>query len=514
MTLLIGIDLGTAGCKAAVYDESGVPPLKSRRGAVLRSEAHLDLGRPITLSSTMIEQDPEVWWDALCRTIDLALDAAEAGRREGMGLRSRVSAIAVSSQGISFVCLDEKGRPLGNAISWLDNRAAAECKTIQARYDDAALFAITGKRAAPFYLLPKLLWLREHRPDTWARTRSVLMGHDYLVHRLCGARITDHSMAGGTLLYDLRALNWSAALLSAFEIPRTWLPELRWSGTAVGPLLPEVARALGLSPDVVIVTGGQDQKCAALGAGIRDGVATLSLGTASAIVEGMDAPLTDPKMRIPTFTFVQRGRWVLEGVIATGAGSLRWHRDTLAPGTSYSTLDGEATAIPRGAEGVRFYPHLSGATSPHWQPEARAAFQGLSLASTRAHMTRALLEGVAYEMRTNLEITQTLAGPVKEAIVFGGGAKSALWRAIIGDVLNLPLAWSPNVETASLGAAMLAGVGCGLFATLDSARDQMLPLTQRREPDSRAAAEYEGLYADYRAGEARLLRKDHWPGLP
>jgi xylulokinase len=129
-------------------------------------------------------------------------------------------------------------------------------------------------------------------------------------------------------------------------------------------------------------------------------------------------------------------------------------------------------------------------------------------------MTRALLEGVAYEMRTNLAITQTLAGPVKEAIVFGGGAKSALWRAIIGDVLNLPLAWSPDVETASLGAAMLAGVGCGLFATLDSARDQMLPVTQRREPDSRAAAEYEGLYADYRAGEARLLRKDHWPGLP
>jgi xylulokinase len=505
MTLLIGIDLGTTGCKAAVYDPSGA---RSLPGGVLRGEAYLEMGRPITLSSTMIEQDPQVWWDATCRAIDLALDAADAASRGGMKPRDRVSAIAVSSQGISFVCLDEAGSHLGNAISWLDNRADAECQTILERYDAAALFGITGKRAAPFYLLPKLLWLREHRPDTWIRTRSVLMGHDYLVHRLCGERITDHSMAGGTLLYDLQALDWSAALLDAFDIPRAWLPELRWSGTAVGSLSPQVARALGLSPDVVIVTGGQDQKCAALGAGIREGVATLSLGTASAIVEVMDAPLTDPQMRIPTFTFVQRGRWVLEGVIATGAGSLRWHRDTLAPGMGYSALDEEASVIPRGSEGVRFYPHLSGATSPHWQPEVRAAFEGLSLAHTRGHMTRALLEGVAYEMRTNLEITQALAGRVEEAIVFGGGAKSSLWRAIVGDVLNLPLAWTPNVETASLGAAMLAGVGCSRFATLDSARSQMLTTARRREPDPRAAAEYARLYADYLAGEARLLRKD------
>jgi xylulokinase len=244
MALLIGIDLGTTGCKAAVYDERGA----------LRGEGYLEYGL-IALSASMIEQDPEVWWRLTCRAIGMALDAAEVDPRH-------IAAIAVSSQGISFVCLDQAGRPLGNALSWLDCRATAECETILARFDAGTLFARTGKRAAPFYVLPKLLWLREHRPDLWARTCSVLMGHDYLVYRLSGARVTDHSMAGGTLLYDLHALDWSAELLDAFDIPRAWLPELRWSGTAVGPLLPDVARDVGLSPDVVVVTGGQDQKCA------------------------------------------------------------------------------------------------------------------------------------------------------------------------------------------------------------------------------------------------------------
>jgi len=490
MKMLLGIDLGTTGCKAAVYDEQGM----------LRGEGYVEYGL-ITLSPTMIEQDPEAWWGLTCRAIGLALDAAGTNRAD-------VAAVAVSSQGISFVCLDGLGRPLGNAINWLDGRATAECETILARYSAAPLFALTGKRAAPFYVLPKLMWMREHRPDVWASTRTVLMGHDYLVYRLSGARVTDHSMAGGTLLYDLHALDWSAALLDAFDIPRAWLPELCWSGTAVGGLLPEVASELGLSPDVVVVIGGQDQKCAALGAGLHDGVATLSLGTASAIVQIMDAPHTDPQMRIPTFTFVQPGRWVLEGVIATGAGSLRWHRDTIAPGVPYTVLDEEAARVPNGAGGVRFYPHLGGAGSPHWLPQARAAYEGLSLASERGHLTRAVLEGVAYEMRANLEITQTLAGRVNEAIVFGGGAKSPLWRAIIGDVLGLPVAWTPSVETASLGAAMLAGVGSGVFGTLDTARGRMVSVTQRREPDIRAAEEYTALYADYRAGEHRLLERE------
>ena len=487
MTLLIGLDLGTTGCKAAVYDETGR----------LLGGSYLEYGL-ITLSATEIEQDARAWWELTCRAIRTAIDAAGVDGHA-------VKGISVSSQGISFVCVDAAGEPLGNAINWLDTRAVAECDRILEKFDVAALFALTGKRASPAYTLPKLLWLAAHRPDTWAATRKVLMGHDYLVYRLCGETVTDHSMAGGTLLYDLHALDWSTALLDAFDLSPELLPTLRWPGTPLAYVRPEVAAELGLGADVVVATGGQDQKCAALGAGIRDGLATLSLGTATAIVQVMDAPRTDPERRVPTFAFLEPQRWVLEGVVGTGAGSLRWHRDVLAPGVSYQALDEEAAAVRRGADGVRFHPHLSGATSPYWRPHIHGAYENLSLATTRGHLTRAVLEGVAFQMRANLEVTQGIAGPVSDAIVFGGGAVSPLWREIISDVTALPVRWTPSVETACLGAAMLAGVGAGVFNSLDEARERMVQISARREPDPAAVSEYNDWYELYCEAGARLM---------
>ena len=485
--LLLGIDLGTTGCKAVVYGQDGT----------LLGESYLEYGL-ITLSPTMIEQDPKAWWDLTCQAIHLAVDAAHVDRLSVRGL-------AISSQGISFVLLDERGRLLCNAINWLDSRASEESAQILERYSAEDLFTITGKRAAPFYVLPKLLWLRRHRADLWRRTRKVLMGHDYLVYRLCGEYVTDHSMAGGTLLYDLQRLDWSTDLLSAFEIPMDVLPAIRWSGTQVGTLRPEVAESLGLRRDTVVSVGGQDQKCAALGAGIHDGTATLSLGTASAIVQVMDRPLIDPQMRVPTFTFVSPNRWVLEGVIGTGAGSLRWYRDTICPGVPYPELDEGARGVSRGADGVLFYPHLSGAGSPRWRSQARGTFHGLSLATTRAHLTRAVLEGVAYQIRENLTVTESLAGPVENAIVFGGGAKSGVWRGIIGDVINHPVAWTPTVETANLGASILAGLGCGIFSTFEEAREVTVGPLVYRSPDPEGARMYDELYEKYLLTEARLV---------
>jgi len=486
--LLLGIDLGTTGCKAVVYDHSGD----------LRGESYLEYGL-IALSPTMIEQDPQAWWDLTCQAINLALEAAHADR-------SAVRGLAVSSQGISFVLLDAQGRVLGNAINWLDSRAQEETAAILARYSEGELFAVTGKRTSPFYMLPKLLWVRRNWPDKWRRTRRVLMGHDYLVYRFCGEQVTDHSMAGGTLLYDLKTLDWCDGLLDAFQIPREILPTIRWSGTPVGTLRSEVAAELGLRPDTVVSVGGQDQKCAALGAGIQDGVATLSLGTATAVMQVMDRPLTDAQMRVPTFAFVVPNRWVLEGVISTGAGSLRWYRDTLCQRTPYASLDEEAAGTPRGSHGVLFYPHLSGAGSPHWKSPARATFHGMSLATNRAQLTRAVLEGVAYQIRENLAVTEQLAGPVQQAIVFGGGAKSALWRAIIGDVIDRPVAWARSVESANLAASMLAGVGCGLFPNLAEARAAMMGVLTRREPDPQGVRAYAELYARYVQVEAHLLQ--------
>jgi xylulokinase len=486
MTLLIGIDLGTTGCKAAVYDETG---------RVL-GESYLEYGL-ITLSATRVEQDPLAWWDLTLRAINLALEAAAADR-------GAVRGIAVSSQGISFVLLDEADRPLGNAINWLDGRATAECDDILAHYHAETLFALTGKRAAPFYILPKLLWIRRHEPEKWRAARRLLMGHDYLVYRLCGAHVTDHSLAGGALLYDLAGLNWSGELLDTFGIPRGLLPDVRWAGAPAGMLKPELADALGLCHEVVVAVGGQDQKCAALGAGIDDRTATVSLGTASAIEQLMASPATDQAMRIPAFTFLKPGRWVLEGVVGTAAVSMRWLRDILGA-DGYAGLDAAAAAVPCGSDGVRFYPHLSGAGSPHWNVEARGSFHGLNLATSRGDLVRAVMEGVAFQVRENLEVTQTLAGRAERVIIFGGGAKSALWRAILGDVLDRPLAWAEAVETAGLGAAMLAGAGCGLFSSVDEAQRRMLPPLAVRPPDPAGAAEYASACGAYRRLEDVLL---------
>ena len=487
MPLLLAIDLGTTGCRAAVYDENGQ----------CLGDSYREYGL-ITRSASEIEQDAEMWWQLTCIVVRAALERSGGDRRS-------VRALAVSSQGISFVLVDRAGRPLGNAISWLDTRAAAESASILARYSAERLFAITGKRASPAYVLPKLLWLRQHRPDQWSRAWRVLLSHDYLVYRACGECVTDHSLAGGTLLYDLHAANWSDELLAAFDVAPELLPGLRWAGTPVGTLRPAAAEELGLTPATIVVVGGQDQKCAALGAGVTAGVATVSLGTAAAIIQTMDAPRNDTLMRVPTFSFVQPDRWVLEGVIGTGAGSLRWLRDLLAGEADYDALVAAAAEVSPGADGLVFLPHLSGAGSPHWNDAARATFHGLSLATTRAHLTRAVLEGVAFQIRANLEVTQDLAGDVNQVIVFGGGARSALWNAIIGDVVNLPIATTPTVETAAVGAAMLAGVGSQVFATPADARRALVHVDPCRAPVAENATFYDAAYHNYRQIEERLL---------
>ena len=291
MALLLGIDLGTTGCKAAVYDDQGI----------CRGEGY-QAYELITLSGSEIEQDPHTWWQATCQAVRQALQAASIDHQA-------VRAVAVSSQGISLVLIDQAGRPLGNAISWLDTRAGDESVAILRHYPAEWLFAVTGKRASPAYVLPKLLWLRAHRPQWWRQARRVLLAHDYLVYRLCGVCVTDHSLAGGTLLYELRTSDWCQELLDTFDLAPGMLPELCWSGTRVGTLRAEAAAELGLSAQTAVVVGGQDQKCAALGAGLRDGLATVSLGTAAATLQIMDRPHTDPGLRVPTFSFVQPGRW-------------------------------------------------------------------------------------------------------------------------------------------------------------------------------------------------------------
>jgi xylulokinase len=352
-------------------------------------------------------------------------------------------------------------------------------------------------------VLPKLLWLREHEPELCGKTHKFLMAHDYLLYKLCGATITDYSMAGGSLLLDLHALEWSEELLTIFDVSQDQLPDLAWAGTMAGEVDSTVAHALGLRPGIPVVVGGQDQKCAALGAAIRPGVATVSLGTASAISCLVEKPLLDAERRIPTFPFVVPGFWDLEGVVSTAGAALKWVRDLFFPTSDYSALDELAGQSPPGSNGVRFYPHLTGATSPLWKPNTRGAFTGLNLATDRGDIVRSVLEGIAFQIKANLEVMETMTR-VDELILFGGGAKSKLWSDIICQVADKPIYVTKTVDVANWGACILAGVGVGLYddhMATDLSTNPALDST----PSTQTASEYGAIYEEYVETEMTLV---------
>jgi xylulokinase len=492
MEALLSVDMGTTGIKAAVYSADG------RLLGASSVECPL-----INCGPGRVEQDPSLWWSLSVQSVREATALADEAAGNAI---IHICAISVSSQGISFVPVDAGGEPLRHAICWLDTRATEEAAKIRGRIDDESLFRLTGKRPSAAYVLPKLLWLRRHEPDIYRRTHTFLMAHDYLINRLCGARLTDYSMAGGSILLDISQLAWSQQLLAEFGIDPAQLPGLQWAGTRAGELSRGAAGLLGLAPGTPVIVGGQDQKCAALGAGIRTGVATVSLGTASAITCLLDRPVLDVARRVPAFPFVRPGHWVLEGVVGTAGAALRWVRDTLFPGLSYADLDRLAADSPRGANGVCFYPHLAGATSPAWDAAARGSFTGLSLASGPADIARSVLEGVAYEIRANVEVVETLAA-VDELIVFGGGARSQLWNTIIGEVTGKPVRATRTVDIANWGACLLAGIGTGLYPQEWSrwADDDLGPDIV---PDSDRTDEYRALYDAY-AGDGPRQAQAH-----
>ncbi len=480
MDALLSVDLGTTGCKAAVC---------SAAGQVLGT-SYLEYPL-INLAPGWVEQDADLWWSLAQQAVRQALAHTPGD--------CRIHGLSISSQGISFVPIDRAGRVLRRAINWLDTRAEAEAALIRERIGDRDLFQLTGKRPAAFYLLPKLLWLRRHEPDLCRATDRFLLAHDFLLHRLCGAAVTDYSLAGGTLLLDLHALTWSERLLTTFAVDPGQLPDLAWAGTVAGALAPAVARSLGLAAGTPVVVGGQDQKCAALGAGIRPGRVTVSLGTAAAISCLVDRPVLDEGQRIPVYPFVAPGYWVLEGVIGTAGAALKWAREALYPGKTYAELDQLAAGSPPGANGVRFYPHLAGAASPVWQAAARGAFTGLSLATGPADIVRSVLEGIAFQIRANLAAMATLA-PVEELVLFGGGARSALWAQIIAEATSLRVGVAEMVDVANWGACLLAGVGVGLCPDRLAAGSGATC-----EPSPAAIARYDGIYQEYIAGEKSLI---------
>ena len=475
----LGVDLGTTACKCAIIDS---------RGRLLgESSADYPL---ITLSPKEVEQDAEEWWRGALTAI------GEAARKADVA-PERIAALAVSSQGISFVPVDEGGRPLRRAISWLDSRAEAEAREILDAFSSERLFQMTGKRASSFYVLPKLLWLRKHEPEVFERTHRFLLAHDYLVHRLTGMFVTDHALASGFLLHDVKRRVWSEEMVSRFDIPKTALPDTMNAGEAAGPVAPAAARETGLTSQTRVVVGSQDQKCAAYAAEAGPGVATISLGTATAISAVVRSPMLDPKMRIPCFPYVEPDRWILEGVVSTSGAAVQWFRDQVYKG-GYQLMDLAAQGEMDATVSLFFFPHLAGAGSPVWNAPHGGAFTGLSLHASAAAMARAVLEGVAFQIRSNLEVLGELNVKPNMLHAFGGGARSDVWIQIIADVAGLPVSVYHNPESAAIGSCMLAALGAG--------REIAFEKTGRVvEPDSVRAGEYAERYGRYRRVEGLVV---------
>ncbi|HUS15365.1 MAG TPA: xylulokinase, partial [Chloroflexia bacterium] len=379
MALLLGIDISTTGAKALLIDPDG--QVVSSATTPLR----LDTPRPL-----WAEQDPHAWWDGIVASILQALDGAGVGGEA-------IAAIGLTGQMHGLVLLNGAGEVLRPAILWNDGRTGAQCDAIRARLGKDRLIQITGNDALTGFTAPKILWVAEHEPGVYEQAHHVLLPKDYVRYRLTGDLAMDKADGSGTLLFDLAARDWSPEVLAALDIPAGWLPPTHEGPAITGSVSAAAAAATGLRAGTPVVAGGGDQAAGAVGMGAVDpGVVAVTLGTSGVVFAPTATPLIEPEGRLHAFCHALPGRWHLMGVMLSAAGSLQWYRDTLAPDLAFKDLMDEAATAPAGSEGLLFLPYLSGERTPHPDPLARGAWVGLTLRHRRAHLTRALLEGVAF----------------------------------------------------------------------------------------------------------------------
>jgi xylulokinase len=489
--LLIGLDLGTTALKCAAYREDG--------GLVASTTREYRL---LTPAADVVEVHPFTYWNEFSAAIADLLDqpGVEA---------ARVAAIGISAQGETLIAVQGDGAPTRNAIVWLDSRAAAESEELADRFDEKLFYEITGQPAMlPTWPAAKVLWMGRHEPGNFERTARFLLIEDYFLWRLTGEYASEGSLLTSTCYWNFRTKKWWPEMLDALGIDDSRLPAIVEPGTAIGRLLPEVARELGLPSSTTVCTGALDQACGAIGVGtVAAGRFSENTGAAVALCATLAEARLDPSRRMPCHYHGVPDTYMFH-TFTSGGVVLRWFRDNFGDAErsvaaslgedAYDLLAREAAVVAPGAEGLVLIPHLQGAMAPESNANARGAIVGLSLRHGRGHVARAILESIAFVVRRNVEVLEDLGLDIPEIRALGGGARSRLWKQIEADVTKRPVLTTRQPDAATLGAAILAGVGLGRYASAQEAAEEMVQIDETFEPRAANFGLYDEMYAIYK----------------
>jgi len=492
MAYWLGLDIGTTGSRAVIIDESG-----GVCAAASADHALMTQHQP-----TWAEQEPEDWWRAAQEAIRAAMTLAKINGED-------IAGVGLSGQMHGVVLLDSEHRVIRPSIIWCDQRSQAQADWFTERIGAQRLKEITCNPALTGFSVPKLLWVRDHEPASYERMRMLLLPKDYIRFRLTGEFATEVSDASGTLLLDVPRRRWSSEILTALGLRLDQLPFVAESNEPTTRVNASAAATAGLKKGTPVVGGGGDQAAGGVGNGIVEpGIVSSTIGSSGVLFAHTDAPHLDPGGRVHTFCHAVPRKWHVMAVTQGAGLSFRWFRDNFAASEMeqakasgkdpYELLTAEAATAPAGSEGLLYLPYLMGERTPHLDPLARGVFFGLTARHTRAHMIRAILEGVAFSLRDGLEIFQEMGVPSAQVRASGGGGRSPLWRQIQADVFNREMVTINATEGSAYGAALLAVTGTGGFASVEEACRSCIRVTDRCEPDAGRARMYQEYYAIYR----------------
>lgn len=497
MSYLIGIDIGTSGTKTILVDAEG--------HVKARATVEYPLYSPKPQWS---EQNPEDWWQATCATVREVLQKSGIEATEIVG-------VGLSGQMHGSVFLDADNAVIRPALLWNDQRTQAECDWITQTVGKETVVEQISNPVLTGFTAPKIVWLRNHEPENFARIRKVLLPKDFVRQRLTGEFATEVSDASGTALFNVTKRTWAEELLAAIDIPLDWMPKAYESPEVSGRITEKAAALTGLAPGTPVVGGGGDQAAGAVGNGIVEtGVVSSTVGTSGVVFAFSDTPVVDPQLRLHTFCHAVPGKWHLMGVMLSAGGSLQWYRDAFCQPEKvvagalgrdpYEIICAEAEKAPVGSEGLIFLPYLTGERTPYPDANARGVLFGLTRRADRTHVARAVLEGVAYGLNDSFQIMQAMNLPMREVRASGGGARSKIWRQIQADVTGYTHVTINVDEGPAFGVALLAGVGTGLYPSVEAACRATIQVTDRTEACTVNHAAYKRFHGVYQSLYAHL----------